>query len=168
MQRLAACAGLQSNESDAVSRALLATSSLVGRNDVLSQLRSKLVNARVLRGGGVVIDGPAGIGRSRVLDACVLDAKTLGFTVLHATASGTREAFASERALLTHLLAAHDYELLPLRFVVDAAAALAGVAVVATLADLPRTQRQIDLLHALASTLMQTGDSSGLRLTDAA
>jgi hypothetical protein len=65
-------------------------------------------------------------------------------------------------------VAGHDYELLPLRCVVDAAGLLAGVAVVATNPNLQRTHRQLDLLHALASTLIQTGDSSGLRLTDAA
>jgi hypothetical protein len=65
-------------------------------------------------------------------------------------------------------IAGHDYELLPLRCVVDAAGMLAGIAVVATNTNLQRTHRQLDLLHALASTLIQTGDSSGLRLTDAA
>jgi hypothetical protein len=65
-------------------------------------------------------------------------------------------------------IAGNDYELLPLRCVIDAAGMLAGVAVVATNTNLQRTHRQIDLLHALASTLIQTGDSSGMRLTNAA
>ncbi|HET8935792.1 MAG TPA: serine/threonine-protein kinase [Polyangiales bacterium] len=106
MHRLAACAGLQSSESEAVARAYLATPSLVGRAEVLSRLRHKLTTARVSRGTAVLIEGPPGIGRSRVLDACALDAKTFGFTVLRATASGTHEAFAGARALITHLLAA--------------------------------------------------------------
>ena len=48
--------------------------------------------------------GPPGAGRSRLLDACALEAQTHGFTVLRATASGTRDAFATAHALHDHLL----------------------------------------------------------------
>jgi len=104
MQRLAACAGLQAIESEAVSRAYLSTPSLVGRDEVLSGLREQLKSARMSRGASVLLTGASGVGRSRLLDACVLEAKTLGFTVLRATASGTREAFAIARALTAQLL----------------------------------------------------------------
>jgi hypothetical protein len=107
MQRLAACAGLPADESEAVSSAYLSTPTLVGRADVVAQLREKLLVSRAAerpRGGGILIDGGPGVGRSRLLDACVLEAKTLGFTVARATASGTREAFAVARGLAAHLL----------------------------------------------------------------
>jgi hypothetical protein len=106
MQRLAACAGLAADESAAVSSAYLSTPTLVGRADVVAQLREHLLSARAAARarGGILIDGGPGIGRSRLLDACVLEAKTLGFTVARASASGTREAFAVARGLAAHLL----------------------------------------------------------------
>jgi hypothetical protein len=104
MQRLAACAGLAASESEAVSSAYLSTPTLVGRADVLLRLREKLLASRSARGSGLLIDGGPGVGRSRLLDACVLEAKTQGFTVVRASASGTGEAFAVARGLATHLL----------------------------------------------------------------
>ena len=104
MQRLAACADLRAGESAAVSRAYLSTPTLVGRDDVLVELRDKLRDSRLQRVTGVMFAGPAGVGRSRLLDACSLEAQTRGFTVLRATASGTRESFAIACALTNHLL----------------------------------------------------------------
>jgi hypothetical protein len=104
MQRLAAIAELPSTESDAVSRAYLATPTLVGRGELLATLRHRLTAAPTAQGPGVLIAGTAGVGRSRLLDACVLEAKTLGLTVLRATASGTREPFALARRLTQDLL----------------------------------------------------------------
>src|SRR5262249_26283002 len=88
MQRLAACAGLPQTESEAVSQAYLATPTLVGREGALDRFRDKLLASRLARGGALMIEGRSGVGRSRLLDACVLEAKTLGFTVMRATASG--------------------------------------------------------------------------------
>ena len=105
MQRLAAIAQLPCTESEDVSRAYLATPTLVGRSEPLATLRQKLTSAAPQH-LGVLIAGVAGIGRSRLLDACVLEAKTLGLTVLRATASGTREPFALARRLADDLLAA--------------------------------------------------------------
>jgi hypothetical protein len=104
MQRLAAIAELACTESDDVSRAYLSTPTLVGRSELLATLRQKLTASRAAQGPGVLITGAAGVGRSRLLDACVLEAKTLGLTVLRATASGTREPFAIARRLTQHLL----------------------------------------------------------------
>ena len=104
MQQLAACAELRVEESEAVSRAYLSTPTLVGRDGVLSQLRDKLRDARLSRAMGVLFEGRAGAGRSRLLDACALEAQTRGFTVLRATATGTPESFATARALTEHLL----------------------------------------------------------------
>jgi ABC-type transporter Mla MlaB component len=106
MQRLAAIAGLQADESEAVSRAYLATPSLVGRADALQHFREKLLASRLSRGGALLIEGRAGVGRSRFLDACALDAKALGFTVLRAKAGAAREAFGAVHALTQHLLEA--------------------------------------------------------------
>ncbi|MEY4580435.1 MAG: hypothetical protein RL701_5138 [Pseudomonadota bacterium] len=104
MQRLAACAGLVHAESDAVSRAYLATPALVGREEALDRFRDRLLGSRLVRGGAMLIEGRAGVGRSRMLDACALEAKTLGFRVMRASATGTREPFATASSLTQHLL----------------------------------------------------------------
>jgi hypothetical protein len=106
MQRLAACAGLRVEESEAVSRAYLSTPTLVGREHAMERLRELMRESRLQRVSGVMIEGGPGTGRSRLLDACALDAQTRGFTVLRATASGTREPFSIARALATHLISA--------------------------------------------------------------
>ncbi|HKP61632.1 MAG TPA: serine/threonine-protein kinase [Polyangiales bacterium] len=104
MERLAACAGLTGHESDQVSRAYLTTPTLVGREQLRSELRRTLSKPVASQSIGLMLSGAPGVGRSRVLDACLLDAKSLGFTVLRATAQGAREPFAVAHALLQHLI----------------------------------------------------------------
>lgn len=106
MQRLAAIAGLPASESEAVSRAYLVTPTLVGRERALDQFREELLAARMNRGGALWIEGPAGVGRSRLLDACALEAKTLGFTVMRETVSAARDGFSAAHGLTQHLLEA--------------------------------------------------------------
>jgi hypothetical protein len=91
MQRLTAIAGIEPNEALGVSRAYLATPQMVGREAAMAALRRQLQRAFSARGRGVVIAGGAGCGRSRMLDALVLEAKTLGATVLRAAADTTRQ-----------------------------------------------------------------------------
>jgi hypothetical protein len=105
MQRLAALAGLQRDESAEVSAAYLSTPMLVGREALLALVRERLSGP----GGAVLLRGAPGQGRSRLLDACVLEAKTLGATVLRATASGEPEPFAVARVLAEQLLAAQSH-----------------------------------------------------------
>jgi Protein kinase domain/AAA ATPase domain len=102
MQRLAALGDLNVGEVDAVSRAYLSTPSLVGRDAALQSVRQKLRAARSTRSAGVLFAGPPRMGRSRLLDACALEAKTLGYLVLRATASGTPARFAVVKTLLEH------------------------------------------------------------------
>lgn len=104
MQLLAAIGELQPNESDAVPRAYLSTPALVGREGVLEEFRHSLLASRLSRGRALLLKGAAGVGRSRMLDACSLEAKTLGFTVLRATAMGAHQPFATVQRLAQHLL----------------------------------------------------------------
>jgi tetratricopeptide (TPR) repeat protein len=106
MQRLAAIAGIVSDESIDVSRAYLTTPVLVGRDQVLAKVREKITRALNGRGSGSIVRAAPGMGRSRVLDACALEAKTLGATVLRATATGDPEPFALALDLTRHLLEA--------------------------------------------------------------
>jgi hypothetical protein len=104
MQRLAAIAGFERNEPEGVSRAYLSTPVLVGREEVLARLSRGLTRALRGRGTGLIIRADPGLGRSRVLDACVLEAKTLGATVLRAAASSTQQGFSVAFELLQNLL----------------------------------------------------------------
>jgi hypothetical protein len=89
MQRLAAIAGLDCAESSEVSRAYLATPALVGRDALVAELRDMIAGSSDGRGGGVLVSASPGMGRSRVLDACALEATTRGLLVLRAAASGS-------------------------------------------------------------------------------
>ncbi|HKP64830.1 MAG TPA: serine/threonine-protein kinase [Polyangiales bacterium] len=126
MQRLAAIADLQRDESAEVSAAYLATPNLVGREVLLGQVRERLSGALSGHGGAVLVRGGPGQGRSRMLDACVLEAKTLGASVLRASASGEQEPYTVARALVQQLLAAQSQVELaaadPELFAIDAAA----------------------------------------------
>jgi len=87
MERLGAIAELPIDEQLTVSQAYLSTPNLVGRDHELGEIRNRLTRACHRRGASMLIKGAAGTGRSRLLGACVLEAKLLGMTVLCADAS---------------------------------------------------------------------------------
>jgi ATP/maltotriose-dependent transcriptional regulator MalT len=60
---------------------------LVGRDEVLSNLRRALVTARDGAGAGVILEGPAGIGKSRLLGEAAREAQHLGMVVAAARAT---------------------------------------------------------------------------------
>ena len=109
MQRLLAISGATRREAPDVSRAYLLAPSVVGRGSELSAIRADMAAAFAGAGRSVLIHAASGLGRSRMLDACVLEAKTSGATVLRSrTASKERRAFAVADELAAQLL-----ELLP-------------------------------------------------------
>jgi hypothetical protein len=72
-------------------RAYLSTPKLIGRDQELARVRERMVQSLRGRGAVVLVEGEAGSGRSRFLDACVLEARLLGASVLRSDASdGTR------------------------------------------------------------------------------
>jgi serine/threonine-protein kinase len=87
IERLTALIGEPDDGRADVGVAYLATPRLVGRDPLLQFARECLVES--LRGNGtaLLIEGDAGSGRSRFLDACVLEAKLLGAVVLRGDAS---------------------------------------------------------------------------------
>ncbi len=109
IQRLNAIAGIERPEPVSVSQAYLSTPVLVGREEALRGLRAQMRSAFAGRGRGVLIQGPPGVGRSRVLEACVVEAKMQGATVVHAAARTARtDGFSVAQILSERLL-----ELLP-------------------------------------------------------
>ncbi|HKU43187.1 MAG TPA: serine/threonine-protein kinase [Polyangiales bacterium] len=107
MQRLAASAELEQAESELVSQAYLTTPRLTGRDAEQRQFRQQLRAALQGRGGAIAFEGASGLGRSRLLDACALEAKTLGATVVRLSGSVTgNKPFAAAQVLGTQLLVA--------------------------------------------------------------
>lgn len=92
MARLSAIAGLTLQEDAAVHRAYLTTPKLVAREAELLRVRKLLVRSRRGRGGSLVVEAKAGLGRTRMLDACVLEAKLAGANAARVGASNTEGA----------------------------------------------------------------------------
>lgn len=67
-------------------RAHLTAPALVGRDDLQIRMRKQLIRSARGRGGGFVVEGDAGTGRSRMLDVFVLEAKLLGAAAARAGA----------------------------------------------------------------------------------
>jgi tetratricopeptide (TPR) repeat protein len=103
IERLCTIAGLPMEEQAAVTEAYLATPTLVGREEVLRELHDLHGDSRK-QGAVVLIEGESGAGRSRMLDAYVLEAKLSGKTVARVDAddSGGRD-YAVVRALAAQL-----------------------------------------------------------------
>ncbi len=90
MERLSAIAGHQMDDALLVSRAHLSTPTLVGREEAILGVRKRVVRAFRGSGSTLVVEGDSGAGRSRFLDACVLEGKLAGAIVLRADASDGR------------------------------------------------------------------------------
>jgi serine/threonine protein kinase len=86
MERLSAIAGLPIDDQVSVVQAYLTTPTMVGREKELLSVRKRAIRALRGRGGSVLIEGCEGAGRSRFLDACVLEGKLAGLVVVRADA----------------------------------------------------------------------------------
>jgi tetratricopeptide (TPR) repeat protein len=105
IQRLTAIAGLERTEPVSVSQAYLSTPVMVGRDEAMKTLRNEMSAAFAEDARTVLIEGPPGMGRSRVLDACAVEGKVLGATVLRIHARTIRgEGFAVAWSLAEQLL----------------------------------------------------------------
>jgi tetratricopeptide (TPR) repeat protein len=109
MERLSAIGGFQVQEALLVSAAYLSTPTLVGRDDKLAAFSRQLRRSFEQRGTSILVTGATGTGRSRLLDACALEAKLSGALVLRADVSDSGgERWGVARALCEQL-----YEQLP-------------------------------------------------------
>ncbi len=105
MERLSAIAGLQIDDQLLVSQAYLSRPTLVGRDWAMTRLHRQMRRAQRGRGGTLMIQGASGVGRTRLIDACVLEAKLSGAIVLRADAGDAQEGeYAVVRAMLSQLL----------------------------------------------------------------
>jgi hypothetical protein len=99
MQRLCALADLPMAEDTLVSRAYLTTPTLIGRDAALIAVRRRMLGLARSDGGTLLVQGGPGTGRSRLLDACALEAKLVGAAVLRADASDERTDWSAVRVL---------------------------------------------------------------------
>jgi hypothetical protein len=102
MQRLSAIAGLD-REERLVSQAYLSAPVLVARDAELSQLGERIERAGGGRGSACLVRAEGGLGRTRLLDACVLEAKAHGACVLRVS-GGSPDAFALAQGLAEQLV----------------------------------------------------------------
>ena len=106
MARLSAIADLPLTEAADVEHGYLAAPKLVGRDAALIQARTQLLRAARGQSSTLLIGGTSGVGRSRMLDACVLDAELAGALVLRADATDGTLAFGVMRRLVRRALEA--------------------------------------------------------------
>jgi len=84
MEKLSAIAGIELDERLLFSQAYLSTPELIGRKKDISSFKKRVVHALSGQGRTISIEGISGVGRSRFLNACILEAKLSGATILRA------------------------------------------------------------------------------------
>ncbi len=106
--RLTAIADLPEEPEQAkVAYSYLAHPPLVGRDQVLAQLAERLASASAAGGGCVLIEAPAGAGRSALLEHLARTAQLSATTVLRADGSADNSSFGLARSLTRGALALH-------------------------------------------------------------
>jgi hypothetical protein len=103
IDRLTAIAALAEDDRLAVSHAYLATPELAGRDRELALVRARLARVHSLPGAALLIEGASGMGRSRMLDTTVLEAKLAGVSVARASAADAVAPYGAVVALLRQL-----------------------------------------------------------------
>ena len=102
--RVCAIAELPSEETVAVANAYLTMPVLVGRESAVTGVRKSVLALGRGDGGALLIEGAAGSGRSRLLDACAIEAKLLGATIVRADAADAEPGdFSLIRTLVSQL-----------------------------------------------------------------
>ncbi|HVW29577.1 MAG TPA: serine/threonine-protein kinase [Polyangiaceae bacterium] len=108
LDRLSGIAGLERDETaQLAARAYLSTPTLIGRDSSLERFRRRLNAALKGCGAAVLVGGVRGVGRTRFLDACALEAKLAGALVLRADADDAVQGdYGVARALASQLVEA--------------------------------------------------------------
>lgn len=107
VDRLTVIGGLSPAPALDIAETHLASLPLIGRSMEMTQLREQVLGALGGRGGSVVVEGPTGAGRSRLLQEVSLEAQLAGAAVVTSAASDADQGpYAVLRQLVTGLLEA--------------------------------------------------------------
>ncbi len=105
VERLTAIAGLTLDDGPELRAAFLQTPKLVGRDRAVAELRKRLMQVTRGRGACLLIEGEPGMGRSRLLDRCVLEGQVVNTLPLRVDAAHARTGdYALLRAIAHELL----------------------------------------------------------------
>jgi len=104
LDRLAAIAGLDAEPLTGIAESHLLSSALVGRDRELTQLNRSLRRALRGEGGVVIIEGAAGMGRTRLASELAIEARIAGLTSLRVDALAHPEPAGTVRALAQSVL----------------------------------------------------------------
>jgi len=106
IDRLTAIAGLDPEPAELAADSYLQSGHLVGRDDELTWIRRRAIRAVQGRGAEILLEGPAGIGRTRLMHEAALDAQLRGLCVLRADGQATAGELATARVLALGLVTA--------------------------------------------------------------
>ncbi|HKP58416.1 MAG TPA: protein kinase [Polyangiales bacterium] len=106
MERLCVIASLPKEELPEITRAYLSMPTLVGRHKTLLAIRGHMLSLVRGDGGALLLEGSAGSGRSRMVDACVFEGKLLGALVVRAGSADASEPWGVAKAIASQLFAA--------------------------------------------------------------
>ncbi len=104
IDRLGAVAGLEPEEHEQAAESYLSSSRMVGRTTEMEWVERRVKRALRGRGAEVVIEGRAGIGKTRLLHEAGLQAQLRGAVVLKADAHASADPFGAATALALGLL----------------------------------------------------------------
>lgn len=90
-------------EDTSLAESYLVSAPLCGRNAELEPVRPTLERTRRGRGASLILEGPAGVGRTRLLADVALRTRLLGFTTLHVDAAEHTQPLSAMRALAAQL-----------------------------------------------------------------
>ena len=108
IERLSAIAGLSLDETLIVPEAYLSTPTLVGRDRKIARVRRMTKAAQQGNGATILVEAAGGLGRTRFLEACSIEAKLTGMTVVRALCpDGNSKDYAAAHVLGRQLLQAH-------------------------------------------------------------
>jgi serine/threonine protein kinase len=102
---LTAIGGLAPEEHEQAADSYLSSGPLVGRSQEQSWLQQRMARAFSAHGTAIVIEGPSGIGKTRLLQDLCLQAQLRGAVVLRADAQASSRAFGVATALASQLVA---------------------------------------------------------------